>query len=369
VREEKRGHIKAELVEILEPSPQRITPRCPHFTRCGGCHYQHMPYEMQLSAKTEILRDQLQRLGGLAEVPIQPMVPSAQAFNYRNHIQFHLDPQGKLGFQAAHTNQVIPISECHLPEPALNEIWPQLDIEPLPGLERVSLRLGLDEDIQLILENRHPEPFEFSVEDLPLSAVRLGPAGTVVLAGSEFVYMQILERTFQVSAQAFFQVNTLMAEAMVRYVLENLPLEPSQTLLDLYCGVGLFSAFLAPKVKKLVGVEASSAACRDFAVNLDEFDQVELYEAPVAEALQHVSFHPDVILVDPPRTGLDRLAMDALLTQGASRLVYVSCDPATLARDARRLISGGYRLAQVTPFDLFPQTYHIESISLWEKTL
>jgi 23S rRNA (uracil1939-C5)-methyltransferase len=108
VREEKRGHVKAELVEILEPSPQRIAPRCPHFAICGGCHYQHMPYEMQLSAKAEILRDQLQRIGGLEEVPLQPIVPSPEAFNYRNHIQFHLDPQGKLGFQAARSSQVIP---------------------------------------------------------------------------------------------------------------------------------------------------------------------------------------------------------------------------------------------------------------------
>ena len=372
VREEKRGHVKADLVEILEPSPQRIPPRCPHFTQCGGCHYQHMPYEMQLVAKAEILRDQLQRIGGLEEVPLQPIIPSPDAFNYRNHIQFHLDSQGKLGFQAAHSNQVIPIAACYLPEPALNEIWPRLDFEPLPGLERVSLRLGMDEEIQLILESRDSELFEFSVEDLPLSAVHLSPAGAVVLAGSEFVSMEILGRSFQVSAESFFQVNTRMAEAMVqhivRHILEILPLEPSQTLLDLFCGVGLFSAFLAPRVKKLVGIEVSSAACRDFAVNLDEFDNVELYEAPVAEVLPQVNFHPDVVLVDPPRSGLDRPAMDGLLAQAASRMVYVSCDPATLARDARRLSAAGYRLAQVTPFDLFPQTYHIESISLWEKT-
>jgi 23S rRNA (uracil1939-C5)-methyltransferase len=367
VREEKRGHVKAELVEILEPSPQRIAPRCPHFAICGGCHYQHMPYELQLSAKAEILRDQLQRIGGLEEVPLQPIVPSPEAFNYRNHIQFHLDPQGKLGFQAARSSQVIPIAECHLPEPALNEVWPQLDIEPLPGLERVSLRLGMDEEVQLILESRDPEPFEFSVEDLPLSAVHLSPAGTVVMAGSEQVRMEILGRSFQVSAGAFFQVNTRLAEAIVQQLLEILPLEPSQTLLDLYCGVGLFSAFLAPRVKKLVGVEVSPAACRDFAENLDEFDNVELYEASVAEVLQQVNFHPDAILVDPPRSGLDRLTMQALLAQGASRIAYVSCDPATLARDARRLSEAGYRLARVTPFDLFPQTYHIESLSLWEK--
>jgi 23S rRNA (uracil1939-C5)-methyltransferase len=367
VKEEKRGHLKADLVEILEPSPQRIAPRCPHFTRCGGCHYQHMPYEVQLSVKVEILRDQLQRIGGLGAVPLQPIVPSPIPFNYRNYIQFHLDPKGKLGFQAARSNQVIPITECHLPEPMLNQIWPQLDIELLPGLAQISLRQGMDEEVQLILECRDKELFEFSVEDLPISAVHLSPAGTVVLAGSETLLMEILGRSFQVSAEAFFQVNTRMAEAMVQHILKILPLEPGMTLLDLYCGVGLFSAFLAPKVKRLVGVETSPASCRDYAANLDEFDNVELYEAPVAEVLKQISFYPQVILVDPPRSGLDRLALEGLLAQRAPRLVYVSCDPATLARDARRLCEAGYHLAQVTPFDLFPQTYHIESISLWEK--
>ena len=367
VVEEKRGHVRAGLVEILEPSPQRITPRCPHFTHCGGCHYQHMPYEMQLSAKADILRDQLQRIGGLQDVPIHPAVPSPEPFNYRNHIQFHLDPHGKLGFQAARSSQVIPISECHLPEASLNEVWPQLDLEPLPGLERIGLRLGVDEEIQLILESRDTELFEFSVEELPLSAVHLSPAGAVVLAGSEQLTLEILGRPFLVSAASFFQVNTRVAEAMVRHILEILPLEPSSTLLDLYCGAGLFSAFLAPKVSRLVGIEISPAACRDFADNLDEYNNVELYEAPVAEVLRQVDFHPHAVLLDPPRSGIDHPALDALLAQQAKELVYISCDPATLARDARRLTATGYRLLQVTPFDLFPQTYHIESISLWEK--
>ena len=367
VVEEKRGHVRAGLVEILEPSPQRITPRCPHFTHCGGCHYQHMPYEMQLSAKADILRDQLQRIGGLQDVPIHPAVPSPEPFNYRNHIQFHLDPHGKLGFQAARSSQVIPISECHLPEASLNEVWPQLDLEPLPGLERIGLRLGVDEEIQLILESRDTELFEFSVEELPLSAVHLSPAGAVVLAGSEQLTLEILGRPFLVSAASFFQVNTRVAEAMVRHILEILPLEPSSTLLDLYCGAGLFSAFLAPKVSRLVGIEISPAACRDFADNLDEYNNVELYEAPVSEVLRQVDFHPHAVLLDPPRSGIDHPALDALLAQQAKELVYISCDPATLARDARRLTAAGYRLLQVTPFDLFPQTYHIESISLWEK--
>ena len=367
VRQEKRGHVRGELLEILEPSPQRIAPPCPHFTLCGGCHYQHIPYEMQLAAKTEILRDQLQRIGGLADIPLNPAIASPAPFNYRNHVQFHLDPLGKLGFQASRSSQVIPITQCHLPEPPLNEIWPLLDLEPVPGLERISLRLGADDDIQLILESSDGQLFEFSVEELPISAVHLSPAGAVVLAGSEVLLMDILGRSFQVSAGAFFQVNTRLAEAMVRHILEILPLDPSTTLLEIYCGAGLFSAFLAPQVGRLVGIEVSPAACRDFAENLDEFDNVELYEAPAGEVLRQVNFHPDVILADPPRSGLDHPTLDALLAQQARWLAYVSCDPATLARDARRLSSEGYRLVQVTPFDLFPQTYHIESISLWEK--
>ena len=367
VRQEKRGHVRGELLEILEPSPQRIAPPCPHFTLCGGCHYQHIPYEMQLAAKTEILRDQLQRIGGLADIPLNPAIASPAPFNYRNHVQFHLDPLGKLGFQASRSSQVIPITQCHLPEPPLNEIWPLLDLEPVPGLERISLRLGADDDIQLILESSDGQLFEFSVEELPISAVHLSPAGAVVLAGSEVLLMDILGRSFQVSAGAFFQVNTRLAEAMVRHILEILPLDPSTTLLEIYCGAGLFSAFLAPQVGRLVGIEVSPAACRDFAENLDEFDNVELYEASAGEVLRQVNFHPDVILADPPRSGLDHPTLDALLAQQARWLAYVSCDPATLARDARRLSSEGYRLVQVTPFDLFPQTYHIESISLWEK--
>ena len=367
VRQEKRGHVRGELLEILEPSPQRIAPPCPHFTLCGGCHYQHIPYEMQLAAKTEILRDQLQRIGGLADIPLNPAIASPAPFNYRNHVQFHLDPLGKLGFQASRSSQVIPITQCHLPEPPLNEIWPLLDLEPVPGLERISLRLGADDDIQLILESSDGQLFEFSVEELPISAVHLSPAGAVVLAGSEVLLMDILGRSFQVSAGAFFQVNTRLAEAMVRHILEILPLDPSTTLLEIYCGAGLFSAFLAPQVGRLVGIEVSPAACRDFAENLDEFENVELYEASAGEVLRQVNFHPDVILADPPRSGLDHPTLDALLAQQARWLAYVSCDPATLARDARRLSSEGYRLVQVTPFDLFPQTYHIESISLWEK--
>jgi 23S rRNA (uracil1939-C5)-methyltransferase len=365
--EEKRGHVRAELLEVLEPAPCRIVPRCPHFTICGGCHYQHLDYPAQLVAKTSILAEQLRRIGGLVDVPIQPAVASPQPWNYRNQVQFHLTPQGKLGFQRAGSEQVVPVMECHLPEETINQVWPQIDLEPLPGLERVSLRAGSDGELLLVLESSDPQPLEFSVEELPVSAVHLGPGGSLVLAGSESLIIDVLDRSFQVSAGSFFQVNTPQAAALVRHVLQVVGSEPLNTVLDVYCGVGLFSAFLAPLARRLVGIEVSPSACEDFAINLDEFEHVELYEAEAEAVLGAVSFQPDLILVDPPRAGLGQATLDGLLAQDAPRLIYISCDPATLGRDARRLVAAGYHLVQVTPFDLFPQTYHIESVSIWQR--
>lgn len=366
--EEKRSFARGELLEVIQPAPERIAPRCPHFGECGGCHYQHLSYEDQLQVKTQILKDQLARIGNLAQAPVEPPIPAPQPFYYRNHIQFHLTPEGTLGFEASRTNQVVPIRECHLPDPRLEEIWRSLQIEPLPGLERVGLRVGAEDEIQLILESSAPEPLEFSVEELPVSAVHLGPGGCLVLAGSEAIRFEILGRNFQVSAGSFFQVNTRQAEAMVQHLLEILPLEGHPTILDAYCGVGLFSAFLAEKAGRLVGIESSPYACQDFAVNLDEFDNVTLYEASAEVVLSSMDFHPNIIVVDPPRAGLGKAALDGLLAQQAPWLAYVSCDPATLSRDARRLVASGYQLLRITPFDLFPQTYHIESISLWRRT-
>jgi 23S rRNA (uracil1939-C5)-methyltransferase len=369
--EEKRGFARGRLLEVLQPSPLRAAPRCAHFMECGGCHYQHMSYPEQLAAKESILRDQLQRIGGLNQPPVQPVVPAPQPFDYRNHVQFHLTPEGKLGYQRAHSDETLVIQECHLPQATLNQVWPQLNFEALVEVQRVGLRLGMDDDVQLILESDDPQPPELSVEDLPLSVAHISPAGVLTLAGSEAVYIEVLGRTFRVSASSFFQVNTAMAAAMVAHLLEHLPrfhpLAPQVTCVDAYCGVGLFSAFLAAQVGQLIGIEASPSAAEDFAVNLDEFENVALYEADTGLVLGTLDARPQVILVDPPRQGIDHRAMDGLLRLGPQLLVYVSCDPSTLGRDAKRLAAAGYRLLQVTPFDLFPQTYHVESISFWGR--
>ena len=377
--EEKRRFVRAELLEVLEASPQRIAPQCRHFGACGGCHYQHLPYEGQVSAKVEILRDQLQRIGKITDPPVEPMVPCPHPWNYRNHVQFHLTAGGRLGYVRAGISaneedpsgkDVLPISECHLPEAQLDTLWPQLSFEPGTTVERVSLRAGVD-DLLLVLESQELEPPEMELE-AGISVVHLAGGDALVMAGEDHLHMQVLDQSFQVSAGSFFQVNTVMAGRMVEHLLGVLPL-PGGTVLDVYCGVGLFSTFLAPRCERLIAIESSESACEDYSVNLDAFDHVELYQGTAGEVIPALaervgksSHGQTTVLVDPPRAGLDRQSLDGIVNLRPGTIAYVSCDPATLARDAARLVAGGYRLTQVTPFDLFPQTYHIESISLFE---
>lgn len=371
--QEKQNFARGEILEILKPSPDRITAKCKHFTQCGGCHYQHLPYEKQLLAKANILRDQLQRIGKIENPPVQATVASPNQWNYRNHIQFHLTDDGKLGFINAKGNATLPIEECHLPESTINAFRNNLQFESRLNLERVSLRSGTDDDLMLILESETEETPELEIE-ADISIVHIYEDHPVVIAGSNALTIQVLGKDFHISAPSFFQVNTPMAEKMVQHLQAQLPIPDSQcTLIDLYCGVGLFSKFFADKYAKVISIEASPSACEDFAINLDEFDNIELYEGAAEEILPALVDHafsvtdPIHIILDPPRAGLDKHALDAIIQINPQVIAYVSCDPSTLARDAARLIKGGYTLQQVTPFDLFPQTYHIESISIFTR--
>jgi 23S rRNA (uracil1939-C5)-methyltransferase len=337
---------------------------------CGGCHYQNLSYKNQLQAKTDILRDQLQRIGGMENPPVKPMAASPDEWNYSNQIQFHLTDDGKLGLPGAgFISALIPITECHLPEQAISDLWPQLEFEPNQEIELVSLRAGMDDDLMLVLESGTPETPDLEIE-AGISITHVFDENTVVIAGSDHVYIRVLERNFKVSATSFFHVNTKMAGKMVEYLLAKLPITQSATLLDVDCGVGLFSAFLAPKCRQVIGIESSHSEFEDFAVNLDEFDNVELYEGTAEEILPALAGQiasPAYVLVEPPGTGIEKVALDAIISIKPQAIAYVSCDPSTFARDAARLVSAGYRLDEVTPFDISPQTINIGSIGIFTR--
>jgi 23S rRNA (uracil1939-C5)-methyltransferase len=364
--EEHARWARARLLDVTKPSPDRIRPRCKHFADCGGCHYQHMPYEAQLRAKEEILRDQLKRIGKFEQPPVSPTSPSPSPWNTRNHLQFKLTSQGRLGFNAAGSGRIVPIDECHLPQSTLADLWPRIDLQGSEGIERVSVRAGVDGEMMVILKGESKPPFEMHV-DAPVSVVWISDDRRATMAGDPILEMQVLDRPFVVSPGSFFQVNAALAGELVTRTLDALEVQIGTTVFDLYAGVGLFSAFLAERGARLVAVEDSSSACADFEVNLEAFEDIQLYEAPVEMALPKIPEQPDAIVVDPPRAGLSREALDGILAQHAPQLVYISCDAATFARDARRLNDGGYDMLQATPIDLFPQTYHIEIFSHWRN--
>jgi len=376
VVEEKKRYLRARLVQVLVAAPERIIPRCPHHfalpaepgapipEACGGCQLQHLDYPAQLRFKQQTVIEQFRRLGGLAEAPVLPTLPSPAPFNYRNHSQFTVTAGGRLGLLAAGSHRVVPLAECPQLEPALAALFPQIAVEAAqaPALERVSLRAGVEDECLVVLEPAGDAP---EVElDLPVSVVLLRADGSSLpLAGLDHVVVEVRGRLFRVSAGSFFQVNTALAGTLVDLVLHGLALAGGESVLDLYTGVGLFSAFIAPHAGRVVGVEAYAPAVADAAANLDEFDNIEIYEAQVEDVLPNLPGPFDAAVLDPPRAGCAPEVLAALAAAQVARIVYVSCDAATLARDAARLVALGYVLNLVQPLDMFPQTHHVECVA------
>jgi 23S rRNA (uracil1939-C5)-methyltransferase len=367
VREEHKGFLRARLREVIEPSAQRVKPPCRHYGECGGCQLQHLDYPFQLAAKEKILREQFLRLGGIPDPPIRPVIPSPSAWNYRNHVQFTPAPERRLGFFRAESHTVMPVEECHLPESRLVDLWNRLDWEPFPGLKQIGLRAASDEEM-IVFESDTGEPPETIVES-PVSVALLGPQGEAAYLAGGPLRFEISGMPFTVSAGSFFQVNSAQIPVLVDFVMEMADPRKGAVVLDVYCGVGLFSAFLADRAARVIGIEESLSSAGDFEINLDALDTVELYAAPAETALEAISLRPDTAVVDPPRNGMTPRAMRALLKMAPSCIVMVSCEMATLARDARLLTGAGYRLAAVAPIDMFPQTSHLETVSRWQKEL
>lgn len=365
--DEKPRYLRALATEILMPSPLRITPRCKHFAQCGGCHYQHLSYPDQLSIKLDILKDQLTRIAGVINPPICGMTASPNFWHYRNNVQYHITREGQLGYKDISGSAILPVDECHLPQQEIDEVWQRIDLESESGISRLSLRQDSYDEIMLIFEGELDSPPEMEL-DMPVSACYITPDGTNYhMAGNDFLTYDILSESLTVSPESFFQVNTAQSANMVKFVLEEVEKLVNPQVLELYCGAGLFSLFLAPLASQLYAIESAPSSAYDFANNLDAFDNVSLYEGTVEDVLPGLDIHPDLVLLDPPRAGLAPTARDALISLAIPKVIYISCDPATLSRDLKSLISSGYQLDKIQAFDMFPQTYHVETVVILSK--
>lgn len=366
----KKNFAYAEALDLLEASPDRVEPPCPYFGQggCGGCHWQHIDYDRQLEFKQSVVIDQLERIGKFKEPVVKPVRSGPSPWNYRAYATFTLTEDGQYAFYGDDHRALIPVETCHILHPALLEILDQIDIAS-EDIHRVKLQVGSAPDDRMIILYTNQDAAPEVEVDFPVSVnLLLGDNEPANLVGSPHVTYTIFDRSFRVTAGGFFQANPPIAAMLVEEVLDRLALEGGETVLDLYSGVGLFTAFIAERAGYVISVESYPPAVNDADANLADLENVDLVEGNVEAVLDDLVGPFDAVLVDPPRTGLDKEVIAGLLRLAPPRIVYVSCDPATFARDARRFAENGYRLLDVQPFDMFPQTFHVENVAVLERT-
>lgn len=363
--EDKGRFAQGRLLEVLEPvAGRRVAPRCIHFGTCGGCTFQHIDYKAQLQYKQDIVRDQFQRIGGLSRVNVRPVRPHPQPWRYRSQLTFSPTEDGGLGLWSPVEKQVIPIQECHVITPELEALFQDIDLQ-LPGLRSLTLRQDTGDALLVALAVDDVEPPELNT-DFAVAAAMVLPNGQAAnLVGDNHLLYTVLDQDFRVSAGCYFYPSPIMAPEIVHVVGNYARLTGRETVIDAYCGVGTLTAFLAQDAALTQGIDVNPDAIADAAHNLDDLEEVALYEGWVEDVIPMLPPEPDVLVVAPPIEGLSQEAVAAILENRPTRLVMISEDIATCARDSRQLHRGGYNLVEVQPIDMFPQTHHIVTISLW----
>ena len=409
----KKTYAYARLIRIITPSPDRVDPRCDYAGPCGGCQLQTLSYEKQLEYKIRKVKDVLERIGGFSQILMEPIIGSEEPYHYRNKAQFPIgtSKDGRIitGFYAGRSHRIIENRDCALGAPVNRQILdvviahmerngiPAYDEASGKGLVRhVLIRKGFATGqilVCLILNGKtvpHEEQLAddlFAIPGMHSFSVNVNTEQTNVILGDEvrlirgeaFITEKLQNITYRISPKSFFQVNTKQTEKLYATALEYAGLTGDETVWDLYCGAGTISLFLARQAKHVYGVEIVPEAIEDAKENakLNGIENVTFYTGKAEEIVpafyeaqkesDEQAVHPDVIVVDPPRKGCDASLLQTMLEMAPDRIVYVSCDPATLARDLRILSDGGYQVQRVRPVDQFSQTVHVETVVLLQK--
>ena len=341
VEREYPDYVQAVTTKVIEASPDRVEAPCALFGECGGCQLQHMSYPAQLAAKETVVREQLRRIGKLDDSVVRPIAGAADPWGYRNHLRFSTGKKyGDVGYITRKGYGLLKVESCPIADPWVNTLLPKLQGHGA-GLHQIQVRHSPETQTYLL----NPEVPGLGVE-----------------TGQKAYIEELAGRRFDVSASAFFQVNHAQAEQMVRLVGEALPAK-GKLLIDGFAGVGTFAVIFADRFERVLAIEESNSAAKDSERNLAQAPNVEMLVGKVENILPELDEQPDAIVLDPPRPGCAPPVMSAILALQPATVVYVSCNPATLARDLRILVNGGYGLDWVTPLDMFPQTGHIECVS------
>ena len=403
----KKNYGYGRLMEVLKPSPYRVKPKCEFARQCGGCQLQALSYDQQLVFKTNKVKGHLERIGGFTDIPMEPIIGMDELFHYRNKAQFPVgrNKEGKIvtGFYAGRTHNIIENRDCALGVAENKEVLDRViahmekyEIEPYneatgKGLVRhVLIRYGYftkEVMVCLILNGNKIPKEELLVKSLceipgmtsitinvnkKRSNVILGEE-ICLLWGQEYITDRIGDISYQISPLSFYQVNPMQTQKLYAKALEYADLHGQETVWDLYCGIGTISLFLAQKAKFVRGVEIVPAAIENAKENakLNGLENTEFFVGKAEEVLPREykknGVYADVIVVDPPRKGCDETLLETMIEMNPERIVYVSCDSATLARDLKYLCERGYELRKVCPVDQFGMTVHVETVVLLSK--
>lgn len=360
--EDRGSWARAVLVEVIEPAPQRRTPPCEYAAECGGCQWQFTDGDTQRGWKRETVIGQLEHIGRITSPDVRATVQVGPDLGYRNRMDFHV-VDGRAGLYRPRSNDLVHLDHCPLLVPELQEVYARLG--DLDGVDRITLRAGTRTgDLVAVITGDVPQ----SAADwgIPV-AVRDGDRITPAIGSPQLT--EIVDGvTFSIPIGGFFQNNTPGADTLVDLVRATLEVTQDETLLDGYCGVGLFGATVGQSAGRVVGIESTPGATAAARRNLDAAGvEHNLVTGSFTRDIESLDEYWDVAVVDPPRRGLGQRGIEAVTSAMPRRIAYVSCDPASLARDAKAFAQCGYEFVGATPVDLFPQTYHVEIVAQFDR--
>ncbi|MQG37935.1 MAG: 23S rRNA (uracil(1939)-C(5))-methyltransferase RlmD [SAR202 cluster bacterium] len=340
--------IVAKVIEVLEPAEERVVPECEYFLTCSGCQWQHASYDYQLHLKQARVQREIDKYESLSQAVVDPTIGSSAQLSYRNHGRFTVgkkDDRGKIGYVNAITRHFVKIDRCLLMNDQINKVL-DLAQDNVAGQTQMAIRAGSNTDSMLIQPR------------MDLSHIGL-------VTGEQHYEEEVRGSRFRVAASSFFQVNTSQLSRAIDEARELLDLDGTEVMVDAYCGVGVFTVLLAPYVRKIIGVEESASAIQDAGLNSMNIPNIEFVEGKTEHILNALSEDIDVLLLDPPRVGCHPDVLDSVLKLKPEKVLMISCEPEAMARDLNLLCSAGtYNLETIRPVDMFPQTRHVETISM-----
>ena len=361
---------EAIVKKYIKTSDKRINSICPYYEKCGGCNILHLSYEEQLKYKENKIKEIMLRYASIDEDKIKPIIGSAKNINYRNKVT--LKCNGKIGYHQRRTNDIVSIDYCFLANDKINNVIKELskfDIEK--EVDEIIIRDVNEDDLSLTLslqtDKFNEKKFE-KYKKLADSLTFKASKKTYNLSGKSKIIGRLGEKKYKISSESFFQVNTLQTVSMYDKVLDYVKMYDKPKVLDLYCGTGTIGIYISDYAKEVLGVEINPSAIKDAEINkeLNGIKNIDFIVGDTKKVLHKNNFQADIVIVDPPRAGLDKEVIDDLFKINSNVIIYVSCDPITLARDLK-LLNEKYEVKEITPLDMFPNTYHVETIVLLSR--